>query len=400
MTLLEDILVLTGSGLISSESRTMALFFEPHKNSQPFPTQGPPENMDSRALLHKVWNEKDDEKDEWRSGRCHCGGLEFRVKMHQQPAVLRCNCTLCARRGVPMMQVRHDQFELVGTESLGEYSFGTHMAVHYFCKRCGVYTHHQPRSSVDHWNVNICCVDGVDPMLLGEVPWLDARKEHPNESEGHSFYGHRQWVLPPTVLASTVADKPLRFFQVAPWDELRALFLDKSQQILNKTELGITRVWQVGSSSIKGMPGLLGVDMLAHAPQWPLGDAFIEGMSALGYRCAGYSPHTEGEGGQWFLMRDDPSIVVNGVTHENIGCVCHVVRPGTMFDRLLALREYCTRVPEGKRRYSELKEAISKVPGITTRSYKTLKHENIGPIVNAALRWWKANQMTADKCDP
>jgi hypothetical protein len=29
------------------------------------------------------------------------------------------------------------------------------------------------------------CIDELDPATLGEIPWLDARHEHPNDAKGH-----------------------------------------------------------------------------------------------------------------------------------------------------------------------------------------------------------------------
>jgi hypothetical protein len=44
------------------------------------------------------------------------------------------------------------------------------VAEHYFCKKCGVYTHHKRRSNPLEFGVNIACVEGVRALLYEHVP--------------------------------------------------------------------------------------------------------------------------------------------------------------------------------------------------------------------------------------
>jgi hypothetical protein len=86
----------------------------------------------------------------------------------------RCNCSICCRRGaicssVPLASLRIIQ----GDDLLTLYQFNTRTAKHYFCKVCGVYTHHQRRSDPTVFSYNIGCLEGVDPFDLGEVPTSD-----------------------------------------------------------------------------------------------------------------------------------------------------------------------------------------------------------------------------------
>ena len=51
-----------------------------------------------------------------------------------------------------------------GKENLSLYQFGTNVAKHYFCKTCGIYTHHEKRSDPNGRGVNIGCLEDIDPF--------------------------------------------------------------------------------------------------------------------------------------------------------------------------------------------------------------------------------------------
>ena len=63
---------------------------------------------------------------------------------------------------------------LRGEDNLTLYQWGTRTAQHYFCKTCGIYTHHRRRSR-DEIAVNLAALDGVDPSEMGEFPWNDGK---------------------------------------------------------------------------------------------------------------------------------------------------------------------------------------------------------------------------------
>jgi hypothetical protein len=63
--------------------------------------------------------------------------------------------------------VAKENFRLVkGEEALSLYQWNTRAAKHYFCKHCGIYTHHQPRTRADMIGVNLGCIDDLDTSKL------------------------------------------------------------------------------------------------------------------------------------------------------------------------------------------------------------------------------------------
>lgn len=99
-------------------------------------------------------------------GSCHCGAVRFEVATTLKPAV-RCNCSLCRRKGTVMANVQAEDFKLLaGEDALSLYQWNTRIAKHYFCKHCGIYTFHRPRMKPGIYRVNVGCLEGVDPYAL------------------------------------------------------------------------------------------------------------------------------------------------------------------------------------------------------------------------------------------
>jgi hypothetical protein len=67
-----------------------------------------------------------------------------------------------------------------GKELLTLYQFNTMQAKHYFCSRCGIYTHHQRRSNLDQYGINAACLEGISPFDFAEVPVTEGRI-HPKD---------------------------------------------------------------------------------------------------------------------------------------------------------------------------------------------------------------------------
>ena len=96
-------------------------------------------------------------------GACHCGLVEFEFRAVVRMAV-ECNCSYCRRKAALHHRVAGESFALLkGADALATYQFGTHRARHQFCRVCGSHTHCHPRSAPDQVNVNLRCVDELDP---------------------------------------------------------------------------------------------------------------------------------------------------------------------------------------------------------------------------------------------
>ena len=108
-------------------------------------------------------------------GSCHCGAVELEVTLSDGFATARrCDCSFCRRRGAIAVSAQLDGLQVVkGADNLTLYQWGSRTAQHFFCKTCGIYTHHRRRSNPNEYGVNVAILDGVNPRDLGEVPWAD-----------------------------------------------------------------------------------------------------------------------------------------------------------------------------------------------------------------------------------
>ena len=102
-------------------------------------------------------------------GSCHCGAVRFWFESEPITKGVRCNCSICARKGAMMSPdpIPADGLHIEAAEgALGLYQFGSKKAKHYFCKTCGIYPFHETVRKAGHFRVNLGCVDGVDPLVL------------------------------------------------------------------------------------------------------------------------------------------------------------------------------------------------------------------------------------------
>lgn len=118
-----------------------------------------------------------------KKGSCHCGAVRFELEVKGDIAGgRRCNCSLCRRKQAVMYLVAKESLKVVeGTDNLALYQWNTEVAKHYFCKTCGIYTHHQRRTDPTQYRVNIACIEGVDPYAL-EVEVIDGASLSVNEA--------------------------------------------------------------------------------------------------------------------------------------------------------------------------------------------------------------------------
>ena len=103
---------------------------------------------------------------------CHCENVELEVSIPEAgfPKLMRCNCSLCKRKGAVMSPLPKENVKLVkGQDSLKLYQYHTKVAEHYFCSNCGIYTHHKMRSNPNMIGVNVACIEGINPFELGDI---------------------------------------------------------------------------------------------------------------------------------------------------------------------------------------------------------------------------------------
>ena len=85
-------------------------------------------------------------------------------------------------RGAVVAPVEAGGFTLLaGAETLSHYRFHSRVAEHFFCSRCGIYTHHQRRSDPATHAVNVACLTGVSPFDFAQVPVVDGAN-HPGDT--------------------------------------------------------------------------------------------------------------------------------------------------------------------------------------------------------------------------
>lgn len=117
------------------------------------------------------------------TGGCHCRAVRFEAKLSDGfDTIRRCNCSFCRMRGAVAVSAEASGVRIIaGEEYLTSYRFNTGVAEHFFCSRCGIYTHHQRRSDPDQYAVNVACLDGISPFDFAEVPVADG-VNHPSDT--------------------------------------------------------------------------------------------------------------------------------------------------------------------------------------------------------------------------
>jgi hypothetical protein len=121
---------------------------------------------------------------------CHCGAVKFSVKLSDGfKSVRRCTCSYCSMRGALAVSAHLDGLSFQqGQCDLTLYQFNTNSAKHYFCSKCGIYTHHQRRSNPNEYGVNAACIENISPFDFAEVTVLDGIN-HPKDGHGERIAG-------------------------------------------------------------------------------------------------------------------------------------------------------------------------------------------------------------------
>ena len=114
---------------------------------------------------------------------CHCGTVRLRVRLSDGfDTILRCSCSYCRMRGAIAVSADRADIEVIaGQDNLTLYEFNSRTAKHYFCKTCGIYTHHQRRSNPTQYGINAACIEGVSPFDFPEVKVVDG-VQHPSDT--------------------------------------------------------------------------------------------------------------------------------------------------------------------------------------------------------------------------
>jgi hypothetical protein len=104
---------------------------------------------------------------------CHCGAVELAISEKiDLDAAYRCDCSYCARRGAVMYAIAKSHVRVVkGQDMLSIYQWGTQTAKHYFCMRCGIYTHHRRFVDPSQFGLNVAAIEGINPRDLANVRW-------------------------------------------------------------------------------------------------------------------------------------------------------------------------------------------------------------------------------------
>ena len=117
---------------------------------------------------------------------CHCGSVEIEVNVPSQfKKLMRCNCSLCKRKGTIMTMVGPEDLKIIkGKDYLKLYQYHSKTAKHYFCKNCGIYTHHNPRSNPAMYGINVACLENIKPFELNDVNINDG-ENHPLDQKNN-----------------------------------------------------------------------------------------------------------------------------------------------------------------------------------------------------------------------
>ena len=114
---------------------------------------------------------------------CHCGAVSLTATLpYGLSDAARCTCSFCARRQAAAVTAIAASVRVIkGAENLSLYSWGTHTAQHYFCKICGIYTHHQRRSDPSECGINLGCIEGVKTWEHEPIHWNEG-VNHPSDN--------------------------------------------------------------------------------------------------------------------------------------------------------------------------------------------------------------------------
>lgn len=109
------------------------------------------------------------------TGSCHCQSVKFEISSDNiSENVYRCDCSLCQKKAIAMKAEHKSQFSVTaGADQLSSYKWNKMIAEHFFCKNCGVYTHHKRRRDPQQICINFACLDEVKMPPEGDIGIAD-----------------------------------------------------------------------------------------------------------------------------------------------------------------------------------------------------------------------------------
>jgi hypothetical protein len=103
-------------------------------------------------------------------GRCHCGRIRFSFRSPEIASGVRCDCSLCVRRGAVLSPTYIPAADFTphhDPRDLSAYLWNEKVLRNYFCKACGIFTYiGDGENDQDGYRVNLGCVEGLDPLAL------------------------------------------------------------------------------------------------------------------------------------------------------------------------------------------------------------------------------------------
>ncbi|MEL6957629.1 MAG: hypothetical protein AAGL89_01605 [Pseudomonadota bacterium] len=83
-------------------------------------------------------------------------------------------------RGAAVVFAAQGDVEIVqGRKALSLYQWNTRQTEHYFCRHCGIFTHHQHDNPADGYAINLAAIEGAHPKAHDPIPWIDGIKYQP-----------------------------------------------------------------------------------------------------------------------------------------------------------------------------------------------------------------------------